>query len=332
MRKYFALLPLVVLLACEKGLIEPSPANTPQQNFEVLSETIEARYSFLALKKLNWDSIHSAFSSRIIPNMSDEALFTELDSMLFLLEDGHVNLVSPFNLGRNWNWYLNYPDNFNYEIVERHYLGAKHRRSGGFQYTILADSIGYLYYPSFSSSFSEGQLDVILSYLGDTKGLILDLRHNGGGSLNNSLRLASRFYKQEATALLQEEKTGPGPNDFGNRFGYKISPSKGVNYTKPIVVLTNRRCYSATNTFMALLKTQDHIYQLGDQTGGGGGIPADFELPNGWRFRFSVTRSLLPNGYDIELGLVPDEKMDLDPALFLQGQDELIERAKALLD
>ncbi len=92
------------------------------------------------------------------------------------------------------------------------------------------------------------------------------------------------------------------------------------------MVLTNRRCYSAGNYFAAMCRSAG-ILLVGDQTGGGGGVPAGSELPNGFHVNYSSSVCLLPNGYNIEDGIPPDV-----PVLMLQtdannGVDSIIERA-----
>ena len=123
--------------------------------------------------------------------------------------------------------------------------------------------------------------------------------------------------------------------DLGARLHYSLRYrfwQEGKNhYLKPVVLLTNARCYSATNTFTALTKSLDQFLHVGDTTGGGGGIPADYELPNGWNYRFSVSRSFLPNGFNIEHGLPPDTAFDLDPTELASGKDGYIDYALSTL-
>ena len=76
--------------------------------------------------------------------------------MLAELKDGHVNLYSSSNMGRYWDWYLDYPRNFNEGIIERQYLGKNYRIAGGLKYKILEDNIGYIYYESFSNGVGNG--------------------------------------------------------------------------------------------------------------------------------------------------------------------------------
>ena len=88
-------------------------------------------------------------------------------------------------MARYWDWYLDYPRNFNESIIEK-YLGRDYRIAGGAKYTILEDNIGYIYYGDFSSGIGNGNLDEILLYLSACNGLIIDVRNNGGGNLTNA--------------------------------------------------------------------------------------------------------------------------------------------------
>lgn len=331
MKRLLLIILLGLACSCENRLIPEEPGTDAFANFDSMAETVGAKYSFFEFKGINWEQEIAKYRSRLYSDMSDEALYTVLDSLLYTLRDGHVNLVAPFNTSRNWLWYLNSPDNFNEESLERYYLQSDYRLSGGFRYTFLEDSIAYVHYGSFSSSFSEAQIENLFSYIKDAKGLILDLRNNGGGSLNNCYRLAGRFISESQAVLIMDEKTGAGPNDFGNGVSVSIPALGSHPFLKPVVLLTNRRCYSATNTFTAITKSFPQFYHMGDTTGGGGGIPIDYELPNGWRYRFSATRSFLPNGFNIEGGLAPDTAWNLDPKDLVQGIDGYIENAKTFL-
>ena len=139
-------------------------SNTPQGNFEALWKIIDEQYCFLDYKQIDWDAIHDKYQPLITPGMSYDGLFEILGNMLAELKDGHVNLYSSSNMARYWDWYLDYPRNFNESIIEK-YLGRDYRIAGGAKYTILEDNIGYIYYGDFSSGIGNGNLDEILLYL-----------------------------------------------------------------------------------------------------------------------------------------------------------------------
>ena len=135
--------------------------NSPTGNFEALWKLIDEHYCF------------------------DDALFEVLGNMLAELKDGHVNLYSAWNTARYWDWYLDYPRNFDEALVEQ-YLGRDYRIGGGAEYTILQDNIGYVRYGDFSSGIGDGNLDEMLLYLAVCNGLIIDVRNNGGGNLTTA--------------------------------------------------------------------------------------------------------------------------------------------------
>ena len=85
-------------------------------------------------------------------------------------------------------------------------------------------------------------------------------------------------------------KTGKGHRDFSPLQAQYLTPSNGIRWQKPVVVITNRGVYSAANEFVKYMKNLPNVTIIGDKTGGGAGMPFSNELPNGWSVRFSATR------------------------------------------
>lgn len=329
MKNLAYLLPLLVLTSCEKAFLPAEPSTAPDEVLKVLTTEVRNRYSYVQVKNINLDLLEAQAQAQITPGITETELFDVLANYLYQLEDGHVNLIAPFDISRNWEWYLNSPDNFNADLVEREYLGANYRIAGNIRYTMLPDSVGYLYVPAFTSSVGTAQLEAIFSRLQHAKGLIVDVRHNGGGSLSVAYALANRLVSESKPAYSQWVKSGPAPTDFELEGTYQNSPSSGTRFTGPVVVLTNRRSYSASTFFAALVQPYDHITLMGDTTGGGGGLPMYGELPNGWTYRLSVTRAVGTDGREMELGVLPDTAFHLNTALYNQDLDEYIEVARA---
>jgi C-terminal processing protease CtpA/Prc len=80
------------------------------------------------------------------------------------------------------------------------------------------------------------------------------------------------------------------------------------------------------------MKAFPHVVQVGDTTGGGLGSPAGFELPNGWGYRFSVSRTFSPNGDNWENGVPPDITVWMDPVHEAQGIDDIMEKAVEVIE
>lgn len=305
--------------------------NTPQDNFDALWQIIDEGYCFFDYKEIDWDEVYRKYQPMITDDMSSEGLFEVLGNMLAELKDGHVNLYSSSNMARYWNWYLDYPRNFDEAIVE-HYLGRNYRIAGGIKYTILEDNIGYAWYESFSSGVGDGNLSEVLSYFAPCNAIIFDVRNNGGGTLTYSSKIAARFTNEKVHTGYIMHKTGKGHNDFSEPEPIYLEPSNGIRWQKPVALLTNRHSYSATNDFVNSMRYLPHVTVIGDKTGGGSGLPFSSELPNGWGVRYSASPHLDVDKQHIEFGIEPDIKVDMLPEDKAENRDTIIEEARKLLN
>lgn len=323
---------LVILSSCQKG--EDEYDVSPETNVNALWEIIDQRYCFVSYKEkelgFEWADIRDKYMAQVTPEMTRLQLFEVLCNMLAELRDGHVNLYTSADVGRYWNWKDDYPLNMDAELQDS-YLGKDYMIAGGLKYRILDDNIGYIVCGSFSSGFGEGNLDDVLYQLRLCRGLILDIRSNSGGDLTYCERLCQRFAHEKTLVGYTMHKTGKGHDDFSEPEPEYIEPSKGLRWQKRAVVLTNRSCYSAANTFVRDMKEMPDVTVMGDSTGGGSGLPFSSELPIGWSVRFSACPSLDANMQHTEFGIAPDIKCSLDDTKAAQGIDSMIEAARALL-
>ena len=191
--------------------------------------------------------------------------------------------------------------------------------------------MGYISYTSFSNGVGEGNLDEALSYLAICNGLIIDVRNNGGGNLTYSTRIASRFTNGRVLTGYIQHKTGTGHSDFSDPEPIYLDPSDGVRWQKKAVVLTNRHSYSATNDFVNAMRYLPQVTIVGDQTGGGAGLPFTSELPNGWTVRFSASPHLDADKQHIEFGIEPDVWVDMTEEDEANDIDTIIETARRLI-
>ncbi len=331
--KNFILIILIasIFASCESFLIEDDPASNPEANFEALWQEIDEGYSFFEFKNLDWDSVYNVYRPKVTSTTKTLDLYNVMSDMLFTLQDGHVNLETGFNRSRNWEWFLGYPPNFDENLIERNYWKSQEWYTGPLIHTVIDSTIGYVRYRSFGSRFSESQLDLVIARFQNAKGIIIDLRDNGGGFSDIPLLFASRFADKRRLAYSFVVKNGPDHNDFTEPVEVYIEPKGERQFTKPVIILTNRMCYSATNFFVAIMNNFAHVKTIGDWTGGGGGTPASGELPNGWIIRYSSTQTFTPDGFNIEGGIPPDIKVDMTESDRLKGKDTILERAIAEL-
>ncbi len=306
---------------------------SPRQNFEALWKILDEGYCFFDYKEVDWDEVYDRYSLQLNDDMTESELFQLLMEMANELKDGHINLISKYRMSSYDDWYADHPKNFNWSLLQ--YYDQNGKRSGHYdeiRYNVIADNqIGYIYYGSFSESILETELNEIFASFKNCKGLIVDIRNNGGGSLTNSDRLASRFLDKKTLCGYIQHKTGKGRNDFSKPYPIYLEPSHGDLWLKPVIVITNRRCYSAANNFASKMRELPNVKTLGGSTGGGSGFPFTSELPNGWSIRFSTSPILDVNLQHTEFGIEPDIEVTLDSEDSENGLDTLIEEAIKLL-
>ncbi len=305
--------------------------NTPQGNLDALWKIIDEHYCYLDYKQheygLDWDAIYNKYNVRVSKNMTREQLFQVLTDMLGELRDGHVNLSTAFDFGRYWNWHEDYPANYSDTLI-RSYLGTDYRIASGLRYRILDDNIGYVRYESFNDGIGESNLDEVIHYLAFCNGLIIDIRGNGGGELTNAEKLAARFCQEKTLVGYMQHKTGKGHSDFSDMEPQYLEPSANLRWHKGTVVLTNHEVYSAANEFVKYMKCFPTVKIVGNQTGGGGGLPFTSSLPNGWVVRFSACPMYDRERQHTEFGIAPDYEVYLTVMDFVKGKDSLIEFAR----
>lgn len=319
---------LVILQGCTDMNMEFD--NNPRGNFEALWNIIDKNYCFFEYKEIDWNNVYNEYSTRITSEISSESLFKLMGEMLSELKDGHVNLTASHDITRYWEWHENYPPNFVSEIQE-HYLENDYGITSGMRYKIFEDNVGYIYYGSFSNDVGESGLDQILNRMAICKGIIIDVRNNGGGNLSNVEKITSRFFNERTLVGYISHKIGPNHNDFSELYPKYAESSNRVRYQKPVIILTNRGCYSATNEFVSIMKNANNVTIIGDKTGGGSGLPFTSELPNGWSIRFSASPMFNAHKEHIEFGVEPDIYVSMDQNDIDKKRDTIIEKAREML-
>lgn len=323
---YFLAILSLCCISCGDLLYgEDLESSDAQDNFDYLWTECDERYTFFELKDIDWEEVKIKYQPQIKNGMDEVELFDVLANMLNELQDGHVNLISNFNISFFPFTQLG-QDNFDFRIIQDNYLPRDYFISGPFIHDFIANGeVGYLRFASFTGTVSENNLGFALERYKDTKGLILDLRENGGGSVADVYRILRRFVSEEKVVARSRIKSGPGINEFTELEDAVVKPTSGVSYDKKVIVLVDRGTYSAGSFFSLATKEVPNLILMGDITGGGLGAPNGGELPNGWEYRFSITQTLDLDGNNYENGVPPDIEAFIDWSD--RTKDEVIEKA-----
>lgn len=320
------------MTSCEKIFMEEPVSSDPGSTFEYLWNKVDQQYAFFDLKGIDWDSVHRVYQPMLTQGMDDELLFDICAAMLNTLRDGHTNLISNFNISRNDSVYYKMvaEKNIDPDVVLLNYLTLGYHSTGGFSHNSIRDGqVAYLRLSTFENPIDDATLQYLMERYHHCKGMILDLRQNGGGLVTNVKEMLSIFDNHGQQLYHTQIKSGPDHDEFTEMatvYADSVCLLKEP-YTKPFAVLIDRGSYSATSFFSICTQAYDNIKLFGDYSGGGLGLPNGGELPNGWTYRFSITRTFALDGNNYENGVPPDVRVLLDPECTAQGIDNVIETA-----
>ena len=332
----FLLLIGIAATSCERAFMEADEPSDPVNVFDYLWNKVDQQYAFFDVKSVDWDSVYKVYRPMVYDDIELDSFFSVCGAMLNTLRDGHTNLISKFDVSHNDSvYYKMYAEkNIDEQVVVLNYLTLNYHSTGGFAHNAIRNGeVAYIRYGSFMDEITEDNLAYLMNRYKDCKGLILDLRQNGGGSIDNIRQLLSIFDNHRQPLYQTQIKSGPHHDEF-KELTMVYADSTDYNnafieepYTKPVAVLIDRGSYSATSFFAICTMGYDNIKLFGDYSGGGLGLPNGGALPNGWIYRFSITRTIAIDGGNYENGVPPQERVILDPACTAQGIDNVIEAA-----
>ena len=327
----FLILPLFVLLSTCQLFLGQDPDISPEEVLKSLwsdFNNIHANLDFRMCSNTKYNSWYdvyynksNGYSLKVYSGMSEEQLFDVCAEMLKELNDPHVGLYAPGKFTGSYN--DNYYEDFNISTI-RSYLnknGNNYYKNFLFGRFEAEPDIGYIRIALFTDGNSKKDdqqwgraIDNILNSIADSKAIVLDIRNNNGGEIFLMEYIAARFTSKQKDYMKARIKTGPGPNDLSAPKIFTVRPFREVSgnlasYTKPIVLLTNRKSISAAEWFTMALLTQEHITHVGTPTCGAFSSRKDRPMINGWYYTISPERVTDMDGKHYEgIGISPDKE------------------------
>lgn len=172
-------------------------------------------------------------------------------------------------------------------------------------HTVKAKELGAGYHWIRLTRFSENTTKNLKDALdeakskGDIKGIILDLRNNPGGLVDQSINVADMFLESGTIMSMRGR-------DKDNEQTYKAKQSKD-DVKAPLVVLVNAGSASASEIVAGALRDHNRAFIVGERTFGKGSVQNVIPLPDGTGLKLTVALYYTPSGKSIQAeGIVPD--------------------------
>ena len=171
------------------------------------------------------------------------------------------------------------------------------------RHELLEKQYGYIRLSQFQEK-TEGELDKALKALeeeskGSMKGLVLDLRNNPGGLLDQAVKVADRFIESGLIVSMEGRR-----EDQKMKF---LAQFQGTVARYPLIVLVNGGSASASEIVAGAIQDHGRGILVGTQTFGKGSVQTIFPLKDGSGVRLTTARYFTPNGRSIQAkGIIPD--------------------------
>lgn len=294
--------------------------------FDKVWEAFDREYAMFAIKpNVDWARLRETYRRRAAASKTNQELGNVIAEMLNHLEDLHVYIqVDGEHLpGYNRRGLLN----ANRSGAAR-LIGPIIRTGHDMDWGRTSDAIGYVNIYKLADPALPGAFDDVLGRMGDTKGLVIDLRYNGGGSEPLGCEIAGRLLDRRRVYSLSQFRSGPKHTDLGPMRERICGPAGPWHYVAPVVVLQGRRTISSAESFALALAQCPQVTTMGDRTAGSSGNPRRVDAGAGIVVNLPRWIDMDPRGKPIDVvGIPPRVKIDAGPADFSGDNDPVLTAA-----
>lgn len=161
-------------------------------------------------------------------------------------------------------------------------------------YGMLEGKIGYIKLDKFLENSGQEVKNALADLKkNDLKGLVLDLRYNGGGILQEAVKIVNLFVEKGVTVVIQKGRNREKSITY-NTFNSPEEPNL------PLVVLVNNRAASASEIVAGSLQDLDRAVVIGQRSFGKGLVQQTFNLPYNSLVKVTVAKYYTPSGRCIQ--------------------------------
>jgi carboxyl-terminal processing protease len=350
MRYYSRLLIFVLLTlsfyACSKDpeleSVKPSTfADTPEGNYEAFWHGVNRNYAFFNYDPTDWNKMYHTMKVRVNASTTEAQLLDIYSEMMAKLIDNHRTIHNSADsvIYSHFRAYP-YPRTLNLNNIKKNYAKIFQVEHGGrIGYGAINNDILWVWRNDMK--LDQQKLDSVMQ-LRDWKGVIIDLRGNGGGFFKEVNKVVSTFSPNDflygyKRYLISNDQFSLGP--FIGQYITRENKAGKALYQKSVVVLTDRWTGSAAEHTAIAMKLLPNVMVVGDTTAGALGsvntkpdisyYGGAFALPNGWWVRLANEVFYAGPGKTMleGKGVAPDVRVVNTPEEIAQGRDKMLEEA-----
>ncbi|QDU09234.1 S41 family peptidase [Gimesia aquarii] len=293
--------------------------------FDTVWNAFDREYAMFMIKPdVDWQSLRKKYRPLIAKAKSNRELAQILNEMLKHLKDLHVyvkvdgNYVQGFNRERFFNAS---------PAAAAHLIGSFDRRKG-LRWGQTKDGIGYIAVDNLVNESLPRDFEMVLKEMKGTRGLILDLRANGGGSEPLGAKLAGFFVDRPRVYAMHQYRNGDQHSDLGTKQKRTFAPNKNWYYRGPVIVLQGEKTMSSAEAFVLMLAQCPNVTTMGDRTAGSSGNPRQLNPGAGIIVNLPRWIALDMNAKPLDsVGVQPDVKVKATHDDFTKTQDPILKSA-----
>jgi carboxyl-terminal processing protease len=179
-----------------------------------------------------------------------------------------------------------------------HRIGREEVHVPAVRAEMLEGGIGYIHLDRVARG-SAAEVDSVLAELNGSRGLILDLRGNPGGYLDESLNLADLFLERGSVLVTTRARSLRSNGEIQEESAYARRAARAGD--KPIIVLVNRYSASASEIVAGALQDHDRAVVIGERTFGKGSVQSVVPLPADYMIRLTSGEWYTPLGRSLSI-------------------------------
>jgi Peptidase family S41 len=255
---------------------------------------------------------------------------------------GRVDSTRPGNVDQSRNQPGNHfsgvasvsPEGDHTLVPDRAYrtiLGSLHP-DGSVAWAVTTNQIGFIAIAGWSDPKVSTECGEALEQMRDTRGLIVDVRLNGGGSEPLAEKFAGRFLEKEFVYAYSQFRNGPSHTNLTGKIERRAVPHGPWRYGRPVLLLIGQKCMSSNESFIGMMTGDPQMMTMGDHTCGSSGNPEMVQLPLEMTVSVLQWIDYLPDGTVLdEHGFQPQIPFEPARGAFEGDRDDLLTAALARL-